>query len=222
MSYDEEEYRYWDPRAEYEAELVEKAIEEVPIERVREYLGTHGDAIETRVAHSISEAEQLLAQNHPGSALILAFTACELIVRFYILKPLVHGAFLSDGWANILVGRILNSRTSADRDLLPKMLEVWKMDLDTLVLPNGSELWGRLVGPVCKARNDVVHKGSTASTKVAREAINCAKGLMEQLVQPLARKFGLSWPDSGAWAIIKQGVGGASFSSSLPAKDPFV
>ncbi|HEX7343160.1 MAG TPA: hypothetical protein VF398_02790 [bacterium] len=221
MSFEDDPYRYWDPQDEYEAELIKKAIEEVSVERAREYLGTYGDAIERRVAQSMGEAEQLLAHGHPGAALILAFTACELIVRFYILKPLVHGAFLSDGWANVLVGRILNSRTSVDRDLLPKVLQVWGIDLNALLLPKGRRLWAHLIDPVCTARNDVVHRGSSASTQVARDAIDCAKGLMEQLVQPLARRFGLSWPDSRAWAIIEKGVGGARFSLSFSAKDPF-
>ena len=43
---------------EYEEELKKRTIEELPLDKIRFYLGTYGDAIEKRVNKCINDAKE--------------------------------------------------------------------------------------------------------------------------------------------------------------------
>src|SRR2546426_12054904 len=107
----------------------ERLLEELSEETAKYALGTTGDAIDARVASCLREAEELLASSHPGPALSLAATAGELVIRFLIVRPLVQAAFFSEEWASIIASRIGTGRGSDDRELLPKVLKQWGIDI---------------------------------------------------------------------------------------------
>lgn len=114
------EIDYLAAQSEYEADLIDNAIAELAVENIRMYLTTYGDAIDERVSSAKEEAEQLLKAGHNGPALTVAVTAIEIILRFFVLRPIVHGAFLSEEWAQILLDRVVSGKTFNDRELLPK------------------------------------------------------------------------------------------------------
>ncbi len=67
----------------------------------------------------------LLALDHYGAALTRAVTAIEMSIRFFLVTPLLQGAFFSDDWADLLMGRIIPKgmrATQAERELLPQLL----------------------------------------------------------------------------------------------------
>ena len=109
--FDDYDYAYEADQAErareaYEAQLIDDALRTISTDAAVSYLGRHGDAIDTRVSACIAEARLLLVEGHPGSALALATTGLELMLRFMLVRPLVPGVFLSDEWADILSTRI--------------------------------------------------------------------------------------------------------------------
>ena len=207
---------------EYEQELIEKAIEEFPVENIRSYLGKNGDAIEKRVNKCLSEADELLKGNHPGLALVVTVTAIEIIFKFFILRPLFEGTLLTDKLAGILIPRLLPGQAARCCELLPAVAGSWDIPLTDLKLSNDNNLWNTLKKDVLPKRNAVVHMADEGSDKSSLLAIECANILMKEVVTQMANKFGFSWPESGEWHkySYKTELGGTTCGSYEPS-DPF-
>lgn len=100
MSYDDYDYENdWDyKQEEYEAELVQKGLKDQRDEQIREYLGVYGDAVQERIDSCIAEARSLLEQGFPSASLVRAVTGTELANRYFVLRPVIGIAFLSEEW----------------------------------------------------------------------------------------------------------------------------
>ena len=120
-----------------------------------------------------TQARQLADAGHPGAARVRAAAGIEVAVRFFLARPLLQGAFLSDEWAQLLAKRLLNGRTAEDRELLPAILRNWKVDVTKVKLRSGQQAWEQLVGRVWQRRNDYVHKAADVSANDAQCAIEC-------------------------------------------------
>lgn len=218
--YEEDDDYWFYLQDQYETELIRDGIQEQSIEIIKYYLGTYGDAIYERIERLRSEANSLLSQNFYGPSLMVSVIAMEILIRYLLLKPLLQGAFLSDGWADLLVNRIVQGRSSNDRELLPAVLKQWNYDLTSFKLDSGEPLWSKLLG-VWKSRNEFVHKGVSVSQSMANDALGSLNYLTNVFLVSLSKKFRMSWPNSGAWCEIKQGVGAADCTTSYQRKDPF-
>lgn len=96
-----------------------------------------------RVEGAIAEAQALLETGHPGSSTSLAHTAVEIIVRDLVVRSILHGAFLSDRWAEILARQIVRDSPGEPRKLLPLLAEAWELDIDEARLTDGAGAWAR-------------------------------------------------------------------------------
>lgn len=220
MSYDDEDY--WDyVRDEAEVALIEEGIRSQRDDQIAGYLGTYGDAVQERIDRCLSGARQLIERGFPAPALVSAVTAAELAIRYFILRPILEGAFLSEEWARILVGRILTQKAASDRELLPTVLRAWEIDLNSLRLAGGKPLWSKFISEVLPLRNDIVHKGGNASPAQAMEAVQFAEAFLDQVVAPLSDRFGFSWSQTRRWNPTQQGIGGARSSAYFQPKSPF-
>ena len=149
----------------------EEAMDQFLAEQLRQlaeapvftYLARNGDAIEERVQQCIAEAAALSNVGFHGAALVRSAAGLEIAIRFYLARPLVQGAFLSEEWAALLSTKILNGRTAEDRDLLPAILRNWGINITTVTLVDGRQMWERVLGHVWLRRNDYVHKGALGS-----------------------------------------------------------
>src|SRR6266498_5712523 len=106
MSYDDWAYDQYMAELGQEEDL-KRAIDDISVENGSWYLATFGDALESRVRRLIDEAKVLCKAEHPGPSLVLCVTALELIIRYFVLKPLVSGTFLKDVWADLLVDKLV-------------------------------------------------------------------------------------------------------------------
>ena len=84
MSYDDWE----NAQSEYLSKVIDEDIAEQRADSVRSYLGTYGDAVQERVTRCIADAGRLADAGFPSPAVVAAVTAVELIIRYYILRPL--------------------------------------------------------------------------------------------------------------------------------------
>jgi hypothetical protein len=173
---------------------VEETIHEQAQGSARAYLGTYGDAASARIDACLSSARALSDSGEHGPAVTSACTAIELTINYLLLRPLVQGAFLSDVWAGILTDAVLNSR-SGYQQLLPAVAKGWDLDLDAVRLASGAIAWGAFTGEIWPLRRKVVHPGAPATEDQARRAIECAEVLLSGLVEPVAKRLGLTWPD---------------------------
>lgn len=220
MAYEDDDY-YWALQDQAISELIEQGIRDQRDDQIAGYLRTYGDAVQERIDRCLSEARDLIKAGSPDSAVVSAVTAAELTIRYFILRPILEGAFLSDEWARILVGRIITLRAASDRKLLPAVLRAWDIDLNALRSQSGKPLWNTFVTEVVPLRNDIVHKGAEASPDRAVEALEFAEDFLDQVVTPLSDRFGFSWSQTRRWNPVQQGVGGAKCSRYSVSRSPF-
>ena len=192
---------------EYQQEAAMEAFIEGELRRIAEepvfyYLAAFGDAIEARVKLCLAQAQDLSDSGYYGASLTRAASGIEITIRFFLARPLVQGAFLSDDWAELLSRKVLSGRTAEDRELLPAILRNWKIDITEVKLPDGSQVWERIVTRVWPRRNNYVHKADDASVEDAMLAIECLTALLTQVVDPLAIKLGFTREQTGCWSVV--------------------
>ena len=218
---------YDDDRHYYEQEeamerFLEDSLKQIQEENVCSYLGCYGDAVQERIDAALSDAESLLDAGFNGPSLVASVSAIELIIRFLLLRPLVHGAFLSDEWAAVLVERVAGSRTAEDRELLPKVLRARGIELAQIRSPSGVHLWEHTLKVIWPRRNNVVHKAERPSQESARDALECARAFLRQVMSPVAVALGFTLEKTGKWARTNHSepgtprLGGASYTPSSP------
>jgi hypothetical protein len=183
-------------------EFLEEELRRISEEPVFFYLAMYGDAIEERVKRCLSQAQDLIDSGYPGAALTRAASGIEVTIRFFLARPLVQGAFLSDEWSSLLSHKLLRGRTAEDRELLPAILRNWKMDITSVKLSGGSQAWEQIVKKVWPRRNDYVHKADDTSNEDALLAIECLTILLVQVVDPIATKLGFTREQTGCWSIV--------------------
>jgi hypothetical protein len=183
-------------------EFLEEELRRISEEPVFSYLAVFGDAIEARVNRCLAQAQTLSDSGYPGAALTRAASGIEVTIRFFLARPLVQGAFLSDDWAELLSQKLLRGRTAEERELLPAILRNWKIDITSVKLSDGSQAWEQIIKKVWPRRNDYVHKADDASAEDALLAIECLTTLLDQVVDPLASKLGFTRTQTRCWSVV--------------------
>jgi hypothetical protein len=188
------EYDYYlDAAFEYETQVIEKGIRKQANDRARKYLSENGDALWRRIDKSLGDAKPLIA-THAGASLTLSMTAAELTVRFMILRPLLAGLVIDPVLADRLAALATQGLAGRDRELLPHVCQAWGIDL------KGQRIWGTTrelwstYGTLWQIRHDFIHRGTDASTDVARTAVSCADAIIEQVLIPLTKDLSRGWP----------------------------
>jgi hypothetical protein len=171
-------------------------------EPVFAYLARYGDAIQERVDASAQEASDLRANGFPGAAVVRAAAAIEIAIRFFLVKPLVLGAFLSDEWAALLTSRVFGARGAADRELLPAILRNWGIDVTTILLADGRQMWETVVRGVWSWRNSYVHAASSPTDSQAATAGECLERILKDIVEPVSRTLGFTREETGRWCVV--------------------
>lgn len=192
---------------EYEREaaldkFLEEELQRIAQEPVFRYLATNGDAIEERVRRCHEQAQSLNDAGHYGAALVRAATGMEVTIRFFLVRPLVQGAFLSDDWAQLISKKILKGRAADDRDILPAILRNWNIDITSVKLSNGSQAWEQIKKKVWPLRDEYLHKADDISHEDAKLSIDCLEALLSKLVNPLAQKLGFTREQTGCWSEV--------------------
>lgn len=168
------------------------------------YLSRFGDAIEERVSACVTEARKLAAAGFPGASVVRAAAGLEIVIRFFLARPLVQGAFFSDDWAQLLSQKMLNGRTAEDRELLPAILRNWGVDITQVKLADGPQIWEVIVGSVWPLRNKYVHSGANCELKDALTAIECVEVLLRDVVDRFGVRLGFTRAETGCWSVISR------------------
>jgi hypothetical protein len=191
--YDSEEWS--DPQ--FGAMVVTKGIRSEAQKRIRRYLAYNGASVWERMERAMDAAGQVQAA-HPPSSIVSSITACELLIRYLLLRPLIAGVVFQTKLAMRLI-RDPFLRTRLDRELLPHACAAWGITLDDVELPNGEPLWQTLQSLIV-VRNKYVHESEPVSAAQAQGAIDCTDGLVLQVLRPLAEHANLEWPPTN-WSV---------------------
>lgn len=193
---DSEEYK----QEEFLDGVLEEELRRLSEEPVQTYLARFGDAVQERVDTCRTEAESLAAAGFSGASLMRATVGIEVAIGFFLARPLMQGAFLSEQWAGLLTDKILKPKTSADRTLLPAILKKWDVDITAILLPSGQQMWEQIVSEVFPTRHRYAHAGASATAAQAKLAVDCLDALLSGLVDPMAVRLRLRRNTSG-WSI---------------------
>lgn len=204
MINDPEDYE----REQYEQLLIKEHLKELVKGPAHRYLATFGDAVENRVLECIDEATRLNLAGFPGAALTRAITAIEILIRHFLVRPLIYSAFSSDEWADVLVSRILQKGPRAstiEKDLLPAILRNWDIDITQVIMPSGRYLWQTFLenpGGLIDLRNQYAHHGCSCDSNAGYLGIECATAMLSEIVSPLANRLGLTRNKTHCWHIV--------------------
>jgi hypothetical protein len=181
-----------------------EALYEASEGRVVAYLASFGDAVEERVKSCIAEADALSTGRFPGASLTRSITALELAIRWFLVVPMVHGAFNSDEWVEALVDKIIpENRTGPDRRLLPELLRNWDIDVTTIRSDEGGQLWEE-IQRLIRVRNRYVHRGEKVAEEEAAKGLSAAKAFLREVVDPFAVRLGFSRDATGCWHVVER------------------
>jgi len=183
-------------------EFLEEQLRLISEEPVFFYLAKYGDAIEARVSRCLEQARSLIDAGFHGAALVRAATGIEITIRFFLARPLVQGAFLSDDWARLISEKVLKGRTVEDRELLPAILRNWNVEITNVKLPDGSQAWEHILNKIWPRRNCYVHKADDASCEDANLAVKCLEALLLQVVALLGQRLGFTRAETGCWSVV--------------------
>lgn len=195
------DYSYYEQEAAMEKFLNEE-LRRIAEEPVFFYLAIYGDAIEERVNRCLNQARELIESGYFGAALVRAAAGIEVTLRFFLARPLVQGAFLSDDWAHLISQKFLSRRTAEDRELLPAILRNWKIDITEVKLSDGSQAWEQIVTNAWPHRNNYVYKAEDASRDDAVLSVECLVALQSQVVDPLSQRLGFTREQTGCWSTV--------------------
>ncbi len=200
---------------------LDAALKDISRDNAKAYLGVYGDSIDKRVHECLNQAADLFAAGYNGPALCLAVTSIEVMVRFMLLRPLVQSAFLSDEWAEILADRVATGRTAEDRELLPAVLKMCKVDIGAIKTPSGGELWESVLKDLWPRRNKFVHEGECPPKEVAGAAIECARCFRETVIEAVASMLGFTLATTGKWCEIEGKEGTRSWGQRFTPQKLF-
>lgn len=128
---------------------------------------------------------------------------------------------MSKDWTRVLVRRILTHRAASDREILPSVLRVWEIDLGSICLPSANRLWHKFTSEVVPLRNNIVHKGATATEEQGGESLACPTILLDSVICPLSDRFGFSWSKTRCWKEVQNGIHGAWCTTRHNSFRPF-
>ena len=221
MTYDDSDYALEEYYQDlYESELVDTAMREASEDNVRQYLCTHGDAVEKRARCLLDDAVKLSADGFHGAALTLATISSEVVIRYLLLRPLVQGAFLDDVWAGVLTKQVLGGRSADERSLLPRVLKAWGVEITSVRMSSGEMLWESFRGVVWETRNSFIHRGEPVEAAHAGLAIECSEELLG-VAREVGRKFGCGPYVTGLWAEARLSDGPLPAHQSFTPASPF-
>jgi len=130
---------------------------------------------------------------------VSSVTAAELSIRFLLLRPLIVGLVFDTKFAMRLIRDPFGNQPHLDRKLLPHVCRAWGIDVEAVALANGQPLWSTF-GQLVEVRHRYVHRADEVTGAQAQGAYDCAMGMVEELVQPLAIRVKLPWPPN-QWSV---------------------
>jgi hypothetical protein len=199
-AWDDDRYEY--EREAAEAEFWEKLPKQLHEQAVWSYLGVYGDAIEARVKGLAAMARALHESGFYGPSIAVSVTTIEIMIEYFCVRPMVEGAFVSEDWADCLAKWVVKTRPSDQREILVKILKIWDIKIDEILLDGKKPLWAAMHSQVFGPRNDFVHSGEDVSKEQSQLGLTCTELFQTEIVAKIAMRLGFTLGKTGCWAHI--------------------
>ena len=155
----------------------EDVIDEFVAERMASYYRNNPDLAEA-TENILFEAKSLLNVSATAS-LVFSRAAIELALRDVILKPIAFGMVHDENTGSLMVELAVGNQQFTK--LLFSVLQDYGVDLKNIDRNNGSNnLWAE-IQEIAKIRNQILHRGKTASKEQAEQSLEIASILLNKL-----------------------------------------
>ncbi len=176
---------------EYIDDIKSEGIDEFQHERLQEYYLDNKNLPQLIDQH-LDKAKKLIDANFAEAGFVFSFVVVEIILNNIFLKPMLHGSFMDQYIADLIIEEILQVRNSSIRKMLFRVLKYSaNFDFETHKRP-GVEvtLWQEITN-VRKQRNEIIHKGKTVALDEAEYAYGIAVHLIKIIFPKLLDSVGL-------------------------------
>ena len=163
----------------------EEIIDEFVAERMKSYYQDNPDlTIATETV--LNEAKYLLNVS-PTASLVFSRSAIDLALREVLLKPIAFGMVHDANTASLMVELAVGNQQFSK--LLFRVLQDYGVDLRTVVRDTGSNtLWAE-IKEIANIRNQILHRGQTASKEQAERSLKIASILLYKLYPYLKKQL---------------------------------
>ena len=176
-------------------ELYDRIVDDFRESRLIDYYSEN--PLLTKSAREALAEAKTLQDNHPRSALVLAVTAAEIILRDALLSPILYGSFHTESSARIIVNLIASVKNDkVTKGLHQIMATHTGMDIRTFHRTNADKpLWEEMQ-EVQKKRNFILHQAGSSTADEARQAISIAEALIDDFFVQVIGQLGLHIHDN--------------------------
>lgn len=191
-----DEWAYDDAMAsEYVQQQMEdmkaEAIDEFQKERLQEYY-LYNKNLTQMVDNHLNKAKKLIDARFSDAGFVFSSTAIEIILKNMFLKPILHGSFMSQYVADLVVEEILHTRYSSIRKILFYVLKHSAgFNFETYKRPRIKiKLWNEIVN-IRLQRNKIIHIGNSVTLSRAKYSYRVATHLSKIIFPKIINNVGL-------------------------------
>ena len=176
---------------EHIAEIKSEGVDEFQQERLQEYY-LNNKNLPQLIDQHLNKAKKLIDANFSEAGFVFSFVVVEIILKSIFLKPMLHGSFMDQYIADLVVEEILQARDSLIGKMLFHVLKC-SVDFDVTSYKRSSvkiTLW-REITNVRKQRNGIIHRDEAVDLDKAKYAYGIAVHLNKIIFPKLLDNVGL-------------------------------
>jgi len=134
----------------------------------------------------------MIDSKFPDAGFVFSFATIEIILRNMFLKPILHGSFMDQYVADLVVEEILHTKHSSVEKILFHVLKYSAgFDFETYKRPRVKiTLWTEIMN-IRNQRNKIIHKGVSVTSSEARYSYKIAAHLAKIIFPKIINNVGL-------------------------------
>ncbi len=189
-----DDYAY-DESMRYLQEQIDEAkaegIDEFQQERLQEYY-LDNENLPWLIDQHLEKAKKLIDSRFSEAGFVFSFIVIEIILKNIFLKPILHGSFMDQHIADLVVEEILRTRDDSMRKILFHVLKYSaNFDFATYKRPRIKITLWQEIQNARNQRNIIIHRGETVLLSRTRYAYKIADHLNKIIFPKLLDSVGL-------------------------------
>lgn len=172
-------------------EMRAEAIDGFERERLQEYYLDNKKLIQIINTH-LNKAKKMIDSKFPDAGFVFSFATIEIILKNVFLKPILHGSFMNQYVADLVVEEILHTKYSSVGKILFHVLKCSaSFDFETYKRPGVKiTLWTEIMN-IRNQRNKIIHGGVPVTSSEAKYSHKIATHLAKIIFPKIINNVGL-------------------------------
>lgn len=176
---------------EQREEMRTEAIDDFQKERLQEYY-LYNKNLAQIIDNHLNKAKKMIDAGFFDAGFIFSFLAIEIILKDVFLKPILHGSFMKQYVADLIVEEILCTKYSSIRKILFHVLKcLASFNFETYKRPRTkTTLWNEIMN-IRSQRNKIIHRGESIALSEARYSHRIGTHLSKVIFPKIINNVGL-------------------------------